>query len=93
MSLKLYLSIRPHAGSAVENAQLSGNYVVNLRADTPESCLASAAYDSLLRFFDVENSEHFKVTTRDAHGHIVLDTALPAIGEMASFGLSATRLE
>lgn len=96
MSLKLYLSIKPKSyrpGNTVRNAELGGNYLVSIRADTPESCLASAAYDTVLHYFGVDNGEDFNVTTRDAGGQIVLDTELPAIGAMASYGLSATRLE
>lgn len=96
MSQKLYLSIKPKSWSAdgpVRNAELGGNYVVSLRADTPESCLASAAFDTVLRYFGIDNSEDFNVTTRDAGGQIVLDTTLPAIGAMAGYGLSAQRLE
>lgn len=96
MSLKLYLSIRPKSYGAdctVKNVEFGGNYVVSLRADTPESCLASAAYDTLLRYLAIANGEDFNVTTRDAKGQIVLDTSLPAIGAMTGFGLSAKRLE
>ncbi len=96
MSQKLYLSIKPKsysAGGLVKNAELGGDYVVSLRADTPESCLASAAFDTVLRYFSIDNGEDFNVTTRDAGGQIVLDTALPAIGAMAGYGLSAQRLE
>lgn len=93
MSQKFYLSIQPSSRRDDNVTTLSGNYVVSLREDTPDSCLASAAYDTLLRYFGVENSEDFRITTRDEKGQIVLDTALPAIGSMASFGLSAKRLD
>lgn len=96
MSLKLYLSFRPKTCTAerpARNVEFRGDYVVGLRADTPESCLASAAYDTLLRYLHIDNGEDFDVTTRDARGQIVLDTQLPAIGAMASYGLSVTRLE
>lgn len=96
MSRKLYLSIKAkpyNANTAVRNCGISGDYVVSLRADTPESCLASAAYDTILRYFQVDNAEDFNVTTRDSEGHIVLDTELPAFGAMAGYGLSANRLD
>ena len=96
MSRKLYLSIKAkpyNADTAVRNGAISGDYVVTLRADTPESCLASAAYDTILRYFQVDNAEDFNVTTRDSEGHIVLDTELPAFGAMAGYGLSANRLD
>ena len=95
MSVKLYLSIKPKqygAGTQVANSTIVGDYEVSLRADTPESCRASAAFDTVLRYYQVDNGQDFNVTARDAKGNIVLDTELPAYGAMASYGLSAHRI-
>ena len=96
MSVKLYLSVKakhPMSGGSSKNADFAGKYMVSLRADTPESALAAAAYDTLIHYLDIDNGEAFDVTTRDSRGQIVLDTSLPAIGSMAGFGLSAIRVD
>lgn len=95
MSVKLYLSIKSKKyapDTTIANSAIVGEYEVSLRADTPESCLASAAYDTILRYYQVENGQDFNVTVRDAAGGIVLDTELPAYGAMAGYGLSANRI-
>ncbi|WP_372798268.1 hypothetical protein [Litorivivens sp.] len=96
MSIKLFLKVRPKASplqGEVCNASLGGDYVVTLRADTPPSCLASAAFDAVLKFYQVNNGEDFNVNARDVKGRIVLDTELPDYGAMAEYALDAKRLD
>ncbi len=96
MSIKLFLKVRPRSApqsSPIKNAELAGDYVVALRADTPSSCLASAAFDAVLKFCQIDNGEDFNVNARDEHGHIVLDTELPAYGALSKYGLSVARAE
>ncbi len=96
MSIKLFLKVRPRPSTplhAIKNAEQAGDYVVTLRADTPATCLASAAFDAVLKFCQIDNGEDFNVNARDEHGHIVLDTELPAYGALSKYGLSAVRTE
>ena len=93
MSHQLILSVRHNNASNAKEPGLCGKYRIRLRADTPESCLAAAAQDTLMRFYPIKNGESFSITARDSNGHIVLDTEMPEMGSMAHYGLSAQLLE
>lgn len=92
MSIKLRLTVCRKHGEQSTQPSPEGDYLVALRTDTPESCLASAAFDAVLCNFPDAHGEDFNVKTRDLEGHIVLDTELPAYGAMRQYGLSVTPL-
>lgn len=98
MSINIYLTIQrrreaPWASQPTGREPTpEGEYLVKLRSDTPESRLASAAYDAVLTSYPHVQGEDYDVSVVDEKGRIVLDTELPAYGEMRGFSLSVTRL-
>ena len=91
MSIKLHLSIRRRRGARSLSSP-EGEFLVTLRTDTPESCLASAAFDAVLSRYPDAHGEDFDVSTHDLDGHVVLDTELPDYGAMREFALNVTPL-